>query len=125
MSNVSRIFTNSQFRLIERYGDVCTYKRNSVSDVVFDIDTGNVIDSTNEELQFKMFISKPSFSELTNPAIVDKKSAAVLISGKSISFKPEIGDVIVSSDSTYSVISVHAYRASDSIPLWRLVCVLT
>jgi len=123
MSSVSKVFLDSQFRMINRYGDDCIYKRNSVSDVVFDLDTGNVLDQTQEEFGFKMFVSKPRFSELSNPAIINKNSSAVLIAGKSISFKPEIGDVIVSKGVSYSVVSVHAYNASNVVALWRLLCV--
>lgn len=122
--SVGSRFSNSSARLISRFGRTVTYTR--VSEGEYNIETGEVEDSTSSSQCIKAYKTDNSNEDVNSPDLVGKQIVTYLISSE-LGFVPETDDIISFSfqnkDYKEVVRRVKENWAGDCVAHYRIVCI--
>lgn len=115
------MLTKTPTRLILRHGRDVSYTR--VSEGTYDPATSSYTPSGEVTEVFKAYKTQTSFRDSQQPNLIGKESATYLVSGESISIKPNTGDTITDGDDVFEVMGFSEITALGQSAMYKILVV--
>lgn len=106
-------------RLINGAGVDCTYVKSSFS--TYDPNTSSVIKTDSTPLKFKGYVSKLSYSESKDPALVGSQAEVLMVAYNDLPEAPQVSASLTFLGNTTEVLKYTAISYGAGVAFWRII----